>query len=77
MMPGFEQAHQDIQKYLEASEQVKSNSTENRFIMLTDVTDNSIGNTRNFIQKVEGSSIHTTIIGISDSFRSEVCESLN
>lgn len=56
---------------------VKSNAVESRFIMLTDVEDNSIANAREFVCNVEESSIHTTIIGISDYFRSSVCESLN
>ena len=44
--------------------------------MLTDVEDNSISQSKKFIQSVEQSNIHTTIIGISDQFRSEVCEEL-
>lgn len=46
-------------------------------IMLTDVEDNSIAHAQNFVENVEQSNIHTTIIGISDAFRSSVCESLN
>lgn len=45
--------------------------------MLTDVGDNSIQNEREFIEnvsKVDG--INLTIIGISDQFRSQVCQTL-
>ena len=38
--------------------------------MLTDVHDNSIRQAQNFISKVESSNIHTTVIGISDDFKS-------
>ena len=44
--------------------------------MLTDVEDNSFEHAKDFISTIEKSSIHTTIIGISDDFRSEVCEAL-
>lgn len=43
---------------------------------MTDVEDNSIQNEKKFIQDVEEMGIHTTIIGISDSFESKVCEEL-
>lgn len=44
--------------------------------MLTDVEDNSISNAHQFVHEVENSGIHTTIVGISDYFRSEYCEKL-
>jgi hypothetical protein len=45
--------------------------------MLTDVCDNSISNEKAFIQDASDTSgINLTIIGISDEFRSEVCECL-
>lgn len=44
--------------------------------MLTDVNDNSIRTTDDFIKKVSTNNIHTTIIGISEQFRSDICESL-
>lgn len=44
--------------------------------MLTDVEDNSVALSKKFIASVEESNIHTTIIGVSDAFRSEVCEEL-
>ena len=44
--------------------------------MLTDVEDNSISYAKKFIEEIEASKIHTTIIGISEYFRSEVCEAL-
>lgn len=45
--------------------------------MLTDVDDNSMGDSNGFIAKLSEESIHTTIIGISSSFKSDVCEKLN
>lgn len=43
--------------------------------MLTDVGDNSLTGTKNFIAEVaEANSIHTTIIGVSDDFISSTCE---
>ena len=44
--------------------------------MLTDVNDNSIATTNDFIRKVSETNIHTTIIGISDDFKSDICEQL-
>lgn len=39
--------------------------------MLTDVGDNSVSGAKGFIKKVASSeNIHTTIIGVSDDFRS-------
>ena len=77
LMTGFNQAYEDMNKYLTENEFVKGSGAENRLIMLTDVEDNSIMNAHKFVQDVEESNIHTTIIGISDRFRSDVCESLN
>ena len=77
LMTGFEEANRNLHQYISQHEFVKSNKAENRLIMLTDVEDNSISLARKFVQDVEESSIHTTIIGISDYFKSEVCESLN
>lgn len=77
LMTGLEMAHQNIQDYLVQNELVKSTKVENRMIMLTDVEDNSIYNARSFVEQVEASQIHTTIIGISDKFRSDVCECMN
>lgn len=54
-----------------------NNNVENRLIMLTDVEDNSIAHAQTFVSNVVESNIHTTIIGISDAFKSSVCESLN
>lgn len=36
--------------------------------MLTDVGDNSIVGAKAFIKEVEGSGIHTTVIGVSSDF---------
>ena len=45
--------------------------------MLTDVCDNSISNEEAFIQRASDTdNISLTIIGISDEFKSEVCECL-
>lgn len=70
LMTGLTSANNELRTYLEKNEYVKSNAAENRFIMLTDVEDNSIKDAQQFIKNVEDLSIHTTIIGISDSFRS-------
>lgn len=50
---------------------------ENRIVMLTDVGDNSMTNATTFVQHVQNSGIHTTIIGISDDFKSSTCEKMN
>ena len=77
LMSGFDTAHQDLQKYL-ATHSCTPANMENRLIMLTDVEDNSISHAQQFVTNImESTSIHTTIIGISDAFRSSVCESLN
>ena len=60
-------------KAITEKETVKPEMFENRIIMLTDVTDNSITQAHNFISEIEKSEIHTTIIGISDYFQSSVC----
>lgn len=44
--------------------------------MLTDVCDNSISQEKAFINEVSTAGINLTIIGISNEFRSEVCECL-
>jgi len=50
---------------------------ENRIIMLTDVNDNSLASERQFLEKASAETgITLTIVGISDEFRSEVCEEL-
>lgn len=55
----------------------KLTGSENRIIMLTDVCDNSIENEQVFLARASDTdNINLTIIGISDEFRSEVCESL-
>ena len=50
-------------------------NSENRIIMMTDVGDNSIADERNFLEKASSETGTTlTIIGISDEFKSSVCE---
>ena len=53
LMTGFNTAHDDLQRYLNLNEMVKSNGVENRMIMMTDVEDNSIANAQTFVQTVE------------------------
>lgn len=65
-----------MKSFLSSNESVKNNS-ENRFIILTDVEDNSVANSKSFVEQIATSKIHTTIIGISDAFKSEVCEELS
>lgn len=50
---------------------------ENRLIMLTDVGDNSMETTNKFIEEMSTSGIHTTIVGVSEEFKSDICEKLN
>ena len=45
-------------------------------IMITDVGDNSIKGANDFVSKASESKIHLSIIGVSNSFRSETCECL-
>lgn len=77
LMSGFTEAHNSLVEFLNKKEFVKENGVENRLIMLTDVGDNTMLTTHKFIAEVQESNIHTTIIGISDEFRSEICEALN
>ena len=49
LMTGFNEANSSLMKYLEKKEYVKNNCAENRLIMLTDVTDNSIGMSKQFV----------------------------
>lgn len=43
--------------------------------MLTDVGDNSVSGAKHFVSEVsEAHSIHVTIIGVSDDFKSSTCE---
>ena len=45
--------------------------------MLTDVDDNSLSTTDQFVREVSESGVHTTIIGLSSDFKSNICERLN
>ena len=49
---------------------------ENRMIMITDVCDNSLSGSNDFVQKASETNIHLSIVGVSSSFRSETCEKL-
>lgn len=50
---------------------------ENRIIMLTDVCDTqTVSTVEDFTSLVPESPYHLTVIGVSDSFRSDICESL-
>lgn len=75
LLSGFETALENMKLQMN-QETVKPEMFENRIIMLTDVEDNSISYAQKFIEEIEKSKIHTTIIGISEYFRSEVCEAL-
>lgn len=46
---------------------------ENRIIMVTDVNDNSMLTTNQFIDQMSNSNINTTIIGVSSDFKSSIC----
>lgn len=54
----------------------KQPHSENRVVMLTDVEDSSFQNEKLYMEGMAGEGIHATIIGISDSFRSDLCENL-
>lgn len=77
LMSGFQEALNEMKTYRAAQEFVKESKCENRFIILTDVEDNSVSHSKKFVHDIETSQIHTTIIGISDDFKSEVCEELS
>lgn len=70
---GFAEAEKNFKnfKYTEGTENL-----EKRIIMLTDVGDNSVETENEFIQMLSESNIHSTIIGVSEDFRSETCEKL-
>jgi hypothetical protein len=71
---GFEMSITLLKGWIKAN---KLTGSENRIIMLTDVCDNSIENEEAFLAKASDThNINLTIIGISDEFRSEVCECL-
>lgn len=54
-----------------------SGKCENRIIMLTDVCDNSIEGSLEFVKEASNNeSVFLTIVGISNEFRSETCEAL-
>lgn len=74
LIKGLDKANAEFKTFMSQNNEAKSHGSENRIIMLTDVEDNSVSESKKFIQTIETSGIHTTIIGISDSFRSEVCE---
>jgi hypothetical protein len=63
--------------YLEHYVKTNKGRMENRIVMLTDVGDNSMTNATAFVQNVQNSGIHTSIIGISDDFKSSTCEKMN
>jgi hypothetical protein len=50
--------------------------TEKRIVMLTDVGDNSVTTTEQFITSMQSQGINTTIIGVSDDFVASTCERL-
>ena len=76
LMTGFQQSLDEMKSYLsnQNAEHAKSAFAENRFIIMTDVEDNSVAHSKKFVEEIESSEIHTTIIGISDAFKSDVCE---
>ena len=42
--------------------------------MLTDVCDNSLSSEKGYLEEFAAKSINTTIIGVSEDFRSNICE---
>lgn len=44
--------------------------SENRLVVLTDVMDSSLSNEREYLNEFSKKGIHTTIIGISENFKS-------
>lgn len=50
LITGFEEANKILSTYLKDKNYVKNNSAENRFIMLTDVCDNSVSTAKKFIE---------------------------
>lgn len=44
---------------------------------MTDVEDSSVSQSKKFVEDIVQSGVDTTIIGISDAFRSDVCEELS
>lgn len=71
---GFEAAQNMLYEFVLTNQCVNS---ENRIVMLTDVCDNSISTQREFLEKASAETGTTlTIVGISEEFRSEVCEDL-
>lgn len=71
---GFEAAANNLRQYLSKLSKPDT-ACENRIIMLTDVCDN-FGPSSGFLGSVSEAGIHTTIVGISDDFKSETCEQL-
>lgn len=58
-------------------EQKRCEGCENRIVMLTDVGDNSIEGEKAFVELASReSAINLTVVGISNEFRSQVCEAL-
>ena len=72
---GFEAGTEALRTYFKSLAKDEQ-QYENRLVMLTDVNDN-MGVAEEFIRKVSEETIHTTIVGISEDFRSETCQRLS
>lgn len=44
-----------MKTYLAANESVKASKYENRFVIMTDVEDNSVAHSKSFVEQIEGS----------------------
>ena len=57
------------------SKAVKGNGMQNRVLMITDVCDESFSGQKEYITNMaEKNNIHLTIIGVSNEFKSQICE---
>ena len=70
---GFELSKDLLSEYIHEN---TKEQCENRMIMITDVCDNSLSGSNDFVQKASETNIHLSIIGVSSGFRSETCEKL-
>lgn len=55
LMSGFQEALNEMKTYRAAQEFVKESKCENRFIILTDVEDNSVSHSKKFVHDIETS----------------------
>lgn len=52
LLTGFQESLNEMKSYLSANEVVKESQYENRFVIMTDVEDNSVAQSKNFVEEI-------------------------